>query len=137
MEYTDEKYRPKTLNEINQINIDTVKTQALNMCHEISFSKDSLITKYNYLFTKVPSLFNKIIRDINDDKNKTSRPNKDGVNTPFVFNKSDFQVNLNFILQQLSDIQNKHNKNDDIDTHKIISDKFNEQYIPSKFLDKK
>jgi hypothetical protein len=136
------KYRPKTLNEINEINIDIVKNEALNMCDEvlvnkISFSRDNLTVKYNYLFTNVPSLFNKILRDINDDINKTLRPHKDGINRPFIFNKFEFEVNLEIILQQLSDIQKKQFKNEDPNTHKFISNKFNEKYIPAKFLEKK
>jgi len=139
---TGTKYRPKTLNEINKINIDKVKNEALNMCDEVlinkmTFSKDNLTSKYNYLFTTVPSLFNKILRDINDDINKTPRPHKDGINKPFIFSKSEFENNLTDLLKQLSDIQNNQLKNDDPNTHKIISDKFNERYIPVKFLDKK
>lgn len=136
------KYRPKTLTEINKINIDKVKNDALNMCDEVlinkmTFSRDNLTSKYNYLFTTVPSLFNKILRDINDDINKTLRPHKDGVNKPFVFSKSEFEINLTVILKQLSDIQKNQLKNEDPNTHKIISDKFNEKYIPAKFLEKK
>lgn len=136
------KYRPKTLNEINKVNIEKVKNEALGMCDEVlvnktSFSRDILTSKYNYLFTTVPSLFNKILRDINDDINKTLRPHKDGINKQFVFNKSEFEINLTVVLNQLLDIQNKQLKNEDPNTHKIISNKFNEKYIPSKFLERK
>lgn len=138
---TDNKYRPKTLDEINKICIDRVKIESLNMCDEVltnrNFSKDILTVDYNYLYTKVPSLFDKILRDINDEINKTSRPHKDGINKPFVFNKSEFEINLNTVLQQLSYIQSKHVNNEDADTHKIISDNFNEKYIPTKFMKNK
>jgi hypothetical protein len=140
-ETTDTKYRPKTLNEINKININTVKNEALDMCdyvlnNKMTFSRDNLTSKYNYLFTTVPSLFNKILRDINDDINKISRPHKDGVNKIFIFNKIEFETNLSVVLKQLLDIQNNQLKNEDLNTHKIISNKFNEIYIPAKFLEK-
>lgn len=138
---TDKKYRPKTLNEINQICIDQVKVESLDMCDEVlidrHFSIDALTVKYNYLYTKVPSIFNKILRDINDEINRSLRPDKDGINRPFIFNKSEFVTNLDIVLQQLSNIQERHISNQDPGTHKNISDNFNGKYIPSKFMEHK
>ena len=135
------KYRHKTLSEINNVNIDKIRTESLNMCDEVinnkfNFFEDQLTVKYNYLFQKVPSIFNKILRDINDEINKIPRPCKDGIKRPFYFDKIEFEINLKIVLQQLCDIQNNHTKNDNPDTHKMVSDKFNEKYIPNKFLEK-
>jgi hypothetical protein len=132
------KYRTKTQSEIKDIDPLKIKEQSLQMLNTLDYEQSLTIPelqdKYNYLFTKLPSLFNLIIRDKQDSNNKTERIGVDGVKRPFVFNTVDFTRNLDILLNQFGNIQTNKIQNQDEKTHKQVCDQFTSKYIPSKFL---
>lgn len=124
------KYRSKTVDEIDEINIHKIKEQALNMLEDYDIlSENELQNKYNYLYITTKNLFDMIIRDKNDEKDKKIRNNK-----IYIFNKDDFKTNLDFILNQISNIKTTKVFNDNI--VKTVGDNFSTKYIPAKFLKK-
>lgn len=112
------KYRSKTIIEIDEIDTDKLRSQALNMLDDKEMSEIELQNKYNYLFSTTKNLFNMIIRDKND---------KESI-------KLDLKDNLNFILNKISTI--KKTKVFDDNTIKSVNDTFSSKYIPEKFLKK-
>lgn len=132
----DIKYRNKTINEITSIDINKIRTDALNMADESIFDLDltNLSIKYEYLYNNLLSLFTKIYKDKNDQKEGKERINKDGIKAPFVFNKYDFENSLEIILNQFSKVQNKNLKIEDNKTHEDLRKKFDSKYLNKKWF---
>lgn len=129
----DTKYRNKTINEIN-VDINKIREQALNLVNDSEIDLTVLSTKYNYLYINLLSLFTKIYKDKDDEKNKKERFNKNGVKEVFIFNKLDFENSLDIILSQYSKIKNKSLNNDDTKTHEDLRKQFDLKYLDSKLF---
>ena len=132
----DIKYRNKTINEIKSIDINRIKNEALNMANEsiIDIDLSNLSIKYEYLYNNLLSLFTKIYKDKNDEKEYKERINKDGIKVPFIFNKNDFENSLEIILNQFLKIQNKNLKIEDNKTHEDLRKKFDSKYLNKKWF---
>lgn len=133
----DIKYRNKTINEITSIDINKIRNEALNMADENSeadLDLTNLSIKYEYLYNNLLSLFTKIYKDKNDEKEGKERVNKDGIKAPFVFNKIDFENSLEIILNQFSKIRNKNVKIEDKKTHEDLRKQFDSKYLNKKWF---
>ena len=120
----EQKFRTKTIVELDEIDTYKLKRQALKMIDDYNlFSEDELKQQFNYLYSTSIGIFNMIIRDKNNERDKKK-----------IFNKVDFENNLDLILNQISISKQKKQLNDN--DSKIIVDRFSTKYIPEKFLKK-
>jgi hypothetical protein len=124
MKVDEQKFRTKTISELDEVDTQKLKRQALGMINDYNlFSEDEFKQQFNYLYSTSIGIFNMIIRDKNNERDKK-----------MVFNKVDFENNLDLILNQISISKQKKQISDN--DSKIIVDRFSTKYIPEKFLKK-